>query len=519
MEPSSGLDKAARTGRRVVANRRCALPLVAYALILLLPVAAFPAAAGVAKNVILMISDGAAWGTWDLASAWEFGAKGHQPYDQFPVQLGMTTFPLNVASAPTNSATPTIGYVPVLAWDPTPNPGSLRAVPNFFNGYAYLKAGATDSAAAATAFASGVKTYNNALNVDNFGQPLPFITLLAKELGKSTGVVTSVPFTHATPAAFGARNGSRNHYGEIGRQMLGEPTLDLIMGGGHPLYDEDGRSLTSPRFAAETGPGGAYVARTTWEALVDGRVGWQLIQSKGDFAALAAGTLALTGQRLIGMPAVADSLQVNRTQAVQGADPANPSGVAFNPQVPTLETMSKGALNVLGRDPDGLFVMIEGGAVDWAAHANDTGRVIEEQMDFNHAVRAVVAWVEANRSWRDTLLIVLTDHGTGMPMGPDSATVPFEPIRTRGAGQLPGVRWHTGNHSNEIVLMRAIGAGSELFKARLAGQDPALRTVLGFNDGGYIDNTTVFAVMKDAMRPAEPAVTETARPAERYVNE
>ncbi|WP_295445622.1 alkaline phosphatase [uncultured Thiodictyon sp.] len=483
-------------------SRRFGLRAAAYALVLIFPVAAFPAAAGVAKNVILMISDGAAWGTWDLASDWEFGEKGHQPYDRFPVQLGMTTFPLNTAHAPTNSAAPMAGYDPVRAWDPAPNPGSVDGVPNFFNGYAYLKAGATDSAAAATAFASGAKTYNNALGVDNFGQPLPQITRLAKGLGKAVGVVSSVPFTHATPAAFGAHNLSRNHYGEIGRAMVGEGPLDLIMGGGNPRYDEDGRLLASPHFANETGPGGAYVARSTWEAVVDGSAGWQLIQSKGDFAALAAGTLNPSGQRLIGVPAVADSLQVNRTQAVQGADPANPSGVAFNPQVPTLETLSRGALNVLARDPDGFFVMIEGGAVDWAAHANNTGRLIEEQMDFNHAVRAVVAWVEANSSWRDTLLIVLTDHGTGMPMGPDSATVPFEPIRNHGAGQLPGVRWHTNKHANEIVLLRAIGAGSELFRARLAGQDPALRTVLGFNDGSYIDNTTVFAVMKDAMQPA-----------------
>ena len=188
-------------------------------------------------NVILMISDGAAWGTWALASDWEFGEKGHQPYYRFPVQLGVTTFPLNTATAPTNSATPLMGYDAARAWDPTPNFGSLRGLPIFFNGYAYLKAGATDSAAAATAFASGTKTYNTALNVDNFGQPLPFITQFAKRLGKAAGVVTSVPFTHATPAAFGARNRSRANYGEIGRQMLGAPAALPPHGRQHPDTD------------------------------------------------------------------------------------------------------------------------------------------------------------------------------------------------------------------------------------------------------------------------------------------
>ena len=86
---------------------------------------------------------------------------------------------------------------------------------------------------------------------------------------------------------------------------------------------------------------------------------------------------------------------------------ANPSGVAFNPNVPSLETMTRGALAYLSQDPNGFFVMIEGGAVDWAAHANNTARIIEEQVDFNRSVAAVVEWVEQNSSWDETLVIVL----------------------------------------------------------------------------------------------------------------
>jgi alkaline phosphatase len=463
--------------------------------------AALSAEAGPAKNVILMITDGASWGTWDMTSYWEYGELGRQPYDSFPVKLGMTTTPLNTSSSPTFNATPQVDYDPDQAWDTTPNTGSYGGWPNHFDGYEYLKKDYTDSAAAGTALATGQKTYNNAINFDNFGQPIEFISQIAKDLGKSTGAVSSVPFSHATPATFGAQNISRNNYGEIARQMVEGGALDLIMGGGNPLYDSNGQDRETARFANETGSGGGWIAETTWNAVNDGSAGWQLIQDKGDFDALAAGTLALTGQPLIGLPKVHDTLQYNRTQAEQGADASNPSGVAFNPNVPTLEVMTLAALNYLARNDQGFFVMVEGGAVDWAAHARNTPRIIEEQMDFNAAVKAATDWVEDNSNWMETLLIVLTDHGNAMPMGPSSDVTAFEPILNNGAGVMPGVQWHYGTHTNENTLFFAKGAGSNLFYDHVLGFDPYLTSVLGFNDGRYIENNAVFNVMRDAMVP------------------
>jgi alkaline phosphatase len=64
--------------------------------------------------------------------------------------------------------------------------------------------------------------------------------------------------------------------------------------------------------------------------------------------------------------------------------------------------MSLGALNVLDDDPDGFFLMIEGGAIDRAAHAYQDGRLIEEQVDFDQTVQAVVDWVQANSNWGET---------------------------------------------------------------------------------------------------------------------
>jgi alkaline phosphatase len=101
--------------------------------------------------------------------------------------------------------------------------------------------------------------------------------------GKATGVLTSVPFSHATPAAFGAQSASRNSYGAISEQMLTNPALDLIMGAGHPLFDADGRPRSSPDFR--------YVSSAAWAALQGPSSPRALIQTRADFEALAQGKL------------------------------------------------------------------------------------------------------------------------------------------------------------------------------------------------------------------------------------
>ena len=89
------------------------------------------------------------------------------------------------------------------------------------------------------------------------------------------------------------------------------------------------------------------------------------------------------------------------------------------PIVPNLALMTKGALNVLDNDPDGFFLMVEGGAVDWANHANQLGRLIEEQNDFNDAVDVAIEWIKANGGWEKNLLIVTGDHECGYLTGAD----------------------------------------------------------------------------------------------------
>ncbi|MER2176431.1 MAG: alkaline phosphatase [Stenotrophomonas maltophilia] len=476
---------------------------------------------GAPQNIIVMINDGAGWGTWDAAAYWQYGNRQGAPYADFPQRLGVTTYPLNSSNQPTGDNAQSIGYDPAKAWDATPVPA--HDLP--FAGYQYLASAATDSAAAGTALSSGIKSYNNAINYDNQGRPVPFNTLLAKRLGLATGVVTTVPFSHATPAAFAAQNESRNNYHEIAHQMLSHGQLDLVMGTGGPGFSVNGQTCTMA--AASAAPEGCdtqwdYVSQEDWQKLESAStVGanpqghWQLIRTRAEFAALANGKLP-TDRALIGIPQVGRTLQQARQVEVMGNDPANPSGVKMVSSVPDLQTMTRGALGFLKqRSPQGLFLMVEGGATDWAAHTSTCGtqwhygpctgepqygRLIEESADFNNAVSAVVAWIEANGGWERNLLIVTADHDNSLPFGSSAQRVAFEPVINKGRGQMPGITFRpTGNHSNALVPLWAKGAGSELLRARVRGIDPGYRDHVKLNDGSYIDNTDVAAAVRAAL--------------------
>lgn len=473
-------------------------------------------------NVIVMINDGAGWGTWDAAAYWQYGSREGAPYAQFPQRLAVTTFPLNASSQPTRDSAQVIGYDPGNAWDDTPVPAPDLP----FVGYQYLAAVATDSAAAGTALSSGVKTYNNAINFNNDGVAVDFNTLRAKRLGMATGVVTSVPFSHATPAAFAAQNESRNSYHAIAHQMLAQGHMDLVMGTGGPGYSVDGQACSESLDAiAAEGCRNAWewVSAQDWQQLEAGTPiagnpagPWRLIRSKEDFAALAQGALPVD-RPLIGVPRVANTLQQARQLQVVGRDAAQPSGVKKIDSVPDLATMTRGALRFLQqRSSQGLFLMVEGGATDWAAHTSacgtewhygqcsdqpQYGRLIEETAEFNDAVAVVVAWIEQNGGWERNLLVVTTDHDNSMPMGPDAQRVAFQPVRNNGRGQMPGMSFRpTGNHSNGLVPLWAKGNGAELLDARVRGVDEGYRQHVRWNDGRYIDNTDVATAVQQALQ-------------------
>jgi alkaline phosphatase len=420
------------------------------------------ASAEMPKNVILMISDGMGYNTVK-ATDYYTGTKG--VFESFPVQYGVSTFS---AGTPT---TPAWGYDPTKAWSD-------------FN---YVKSHYTDSASAASALATGVKIYDNVLNIDASGNKLKTITEIAQGLGKASGVVTTVEWSHATPAGMFAHNASRNNYAAIADEMVSSTSpLNVIMGAGNPNYDNSGNYQLTPKDAKYVG------GATTWSSLNAGTLnGYMLIQDKAAFEALA-NTANPSVTKVVGTVEAFETTQQSRV----GDPNAAPGVVPLNTNVPSLATMSKGALNVLNKDTDGFFLMIEGGAVDWANHANQLGRMIEEQMDFNASVQAVVDWVNANSSWKDTLLIVTADHECGDLWGPTPGV--FNDIVDNGAGKLPGAHFNSGDHTNQLVPVYAIGAGAELLAGYADEYDPVR--------GLYVDNTEIFRVMTGTAVPIPPSV-------------
>lgn len=443
-----------------------------------------------AKNVILMITDGTGIESFRAASYYRFGALGREVYDGFEVKAFTATHPLNTSLEPTMTDEGAVTFDPAELWTDTPvdtvYEGSLGNYPGYFSGYGYARADYTDSAAAATALASGNKTFNNAINWSNNNESLRHIGEYAVDSGRALGVVSSVQMSHATPAGFLAHNVSRNDYAAIGKEIVESGLATVVLGAGHPHYDAEGNFVETPEETDFRYVGGKEV----YDRLSKGETAYQFIETRDDFEALASGDLEMTGDKILGLVQNSATLQFNRPGVAAG-DLLEGS--------PDLPTMTRAALNVLERDEDGFFLMVEGGAVDWAAHANNLPRLVEEQIDFNEAVEAAVDWVEANSSWEETLVIVTTDHGNGLLQGPNSDTIAYQPITNQGQGALPLVRWHTDTHTRELVPLYAQGPGSEYFTSTATQEEGLAIYDVDADARIWVDNTDVFRAAMSAM--------------------
>ena len=449
---------------------------------------------------------------------WTSPAGAQQVYDgpQW-TKFACTTYPLNIKKG-AGAQDATLVYKPALMWNTTPIAGKKGKYPRPFAGYVWTESTATDSAAAVTALATGRKTHNGAINWSDKNRPIvPTIVEAAKALGKKTGTITSVPLSHATPAGMSnAHAPSRNQYADIALQMVygvggspkkpGKVMLDVIMGCGHPGFDNDGRGVKGPA-AKQTKYVGGPEAWADMGAGAGGRTssGFAVLHAKADFKALAGDDSA--GGRYLGIPEVGSTLQERRSGASGDDEPfADP----LNPRVPTLETMTRAALNVLdgtkaAPNRAGFFLHVEGGAVDWANHANLLGRCVEEQIDFNKSVRVVSDYLDANtngNNWSNTLVVLTADHDCGFLLGPDADKKAYPLLGNQGRGKLPAYTYMWGGHTNSLVPLYARGAGSELFAPLVDGRDTQLVSRYGLwqgFDGRYVDNTDIFAAMGGAM--------------------
>ena len=403
-----------------------------------------------------------------------------------------------------------------------PSGGSYNSAQAWSN-FSYVLQDPTDSAAAATALYTGLKTQNARISSSANGSNRLFsIGEKAKSLGKSVGAVSSVPLSHATPGAWTSHNADRvNGYAIADEALFGNPNTT-----GQP---------TAPFYAGGLGP-----TLPTVDVLVgDRRTNYvndairNTLVNDGVYDVVERASGQDGGANLL---TAAGDPSVTKLAGLFDHVFHNADGSGFDPENPTLADSTVAALTVLGRNPNGFVLMVEGGAVDWAGHSNNMNQLIGEMEDFNEAVEAVIDWVNDpsnDATWSNTLVIVTGDHETGyltqapgvfpsQPLGQVNATtVGLEKIYAGSNGRRaswvdadgdnvidPGETvhwaWNTGGHSNSLIPLYARGAGADLFAGFATGNDPVR--------GAYINNTNVFSVMDSVAGgggPGQPTVAFT----------
>ncbi len=228
----------------------------------------------------------------------------------------------------------------------------------------------TDSASAATAMAAGIKTYNNAIAVDNDKSEVKTVLEAAKEKGKATGLVATSEITHATPASFGSHDISRKNMNAIADDYYeelinGKHKVDVLLGGGTDLFVRSDRNLVD-EFKKD---GYSYVTNR-------------------------------------------DELLKNKDQQVLGlfAPAGLPKMIDRPEETPSLADMTQSAIDRLKQDKDGFFLMVEGSQVDWAGHDNDIVGAMSEMEDFEKAFKAAIEFAKKDKH---TLVVATADHSTG----------------------------------------------------------------------------------------------------------
>lgn len=276
--------------------------------------------------------------------------------------------------------------------------------------------GITDSAAAASAFATGQDTQLDHLGLSPSGENQPDIAEMARRQGKSVGLAVTSQITHATPAAFVTHVESRYESAAIADQLFDnqwnhQPLSAVLLGGGTADMQRVDRNL-----AAEFGQAGY--------ALVSNRDELMQTDSQHILGLFAPWGLARAWDRDVSVPSLAD--------------------------------MTRAALKALARNPDGFFLMVEGSQIDWAAHANDVAGVISEMADFTAAAQVALEFATEQG---DTLVVITADHETGgMSLGRDDI-YRWNPRPLRGLRRTPAAmteEFLTGSEPLSRVVSRSI---------------------------------------------------------------
>ena len=344
----------------------------------------------------------------------------------------------------------------------------------------------TDSASAATALASGVKTRDAIIGKDHDGRPMKSIVDVARQLGKSAGVISDTRLTHATPAAFYANIIHRDMENEIAAQLIERGDLAVAFSGGAQHFI----------------PAGMKVEDHPSLKGIDKAAGWGGSRRK-DSRDLV-GEARNRGYTVVANDRELSALDAQKTDKVLGLFSASgfPSAIDRQPHhqtgVPTLSQLTAKALDILKKNSQGFFLMVEGGQVDWVEHGNDVASVLHELVEFDRAIGLVMAFAEQNP---DTLIIVTADHDTGGLGIAYNNVQPPAPVKLS-----TGETWRTKYNFAEKVIFEKMAKQKKSFQKMAIdskGNPAALKREVEENTAFTITEEQAAALMAKDAKPRE----------------
>lgn len=269
----------------------------------------------------------------------------------------------------------------------------------------------TDSAAGATAIATGYRTKNHYVSVDSISNPLYTIFEHGKKLGLSIGIVVTSSISHATPGAFVGHTPDRQDQTTIAAQIINQ-NVEVIIGSGAKYFLP--KSLNGER--------------------VDGRNIVNEFKDKGYFVT----------------DKVDELLSAKINQKIFAVEFGDGLPWALERDY-TLGDLTKIAINSLKTNDGGFILMIEGSQIDWAGHDHRSNELLEEMKDFSTAIRAALDFAKSDSS---TLVLITSDHETG------GMSI------TKGSKDSKELEmlYTTGSHTASPVGIFTFGPGEELFQ-------------------------------------------------------
>ncbi|GAA3598504.1 hypothetical protein GCM10022198_23430 [Klugiella xanthotipulae] len=410
---------------------------------------------GPATNVILLIGDGMGDSEITIARNYAYGAAGQLPgIDALPLTGQYTTYSLY-------------------------KDGARKGKPDYV----------PDSAATGSAWATGTKTYDNAVSVDINGAPQQTLLELAKANGLRTGNVSTAEIQDATPAVQVAHVASRSCYGpdsascgadalaagglgSISEQLL-DTRPDVTLGGGSASF-------------TQTAKAGDWSGKTLFEQ-AEGR-GYQVVKTAADLAGVTA---ANQEAPVLGLftPGNFPTRFAATTATVGGANTpvscaANPDRLGTDLSLASLTNSAIDLLNSPAESSKGFFLQVEGASIDKRDHSADACGQIGETIDLDEAVRAALDFAEKDGN---TLVIVTADHAHTSQIVDSTPPTSLSTAVTTLEGSVMKISYGTGAAGGSQQH-----TGAQL---RVAGYGPGAANVVGL-----IDQTDNFFTIANALR-------------------